>query len=590
MVNKMKKFWFGLCFSLFLTFTAQAQTLTADVNRREVPEGETFMLILTYDGSEKDTPDIGVLNDDFTIYSVGNSVKNQMINGNFSSERQWNLVLMPKSTGEITIPAIKLGSSESRPLTIKVIKASEAYSGDNLQNGTPHNQKPRFFIQGSIDTPNPFVQEQMNYTVTLYDAGGLQGQEPSFVNADAKDWVIRSLGNPEVKSVTINGINMREIKFNYALFPQRSGKLTVPQARFDGYYLTKSEPRVDPFRDLFRDDFMGFRLNMNDMFATRNPVTLVTKPIEADIKPIPQENGGNWWIPAQNVVLYSQFEPEKPQFKVGEAVKRNIYLKAEGVLDNQLPDISFKNIAGIKQYPEKPVVKSVVENGKVVSVAQIANVYIPNRAGEAVIPAISVDWFNVKTKKLEKATLPEIKINIEAGAPTAVSETVSAPEQEENQASVKTPVPSVPVSEPEPAVLHPYLLTGAAFALGILLTALFFMLRKKSVQPTADASVKDWRKYVIQKAKAGDLRALRDGIIEWCRDKYGDKSVSNLSDVAGIAGSKAFAAELDELSSALYSDNGSKWDAEKFLKAFASVGKQKNGKNAEKDILPKLYD
>lgn len=589
MVNKMKKFWFGLCFSLFLTFTAQAQTLTADVNRREVPEGETFMLILTYDGSEKDTPDIGVLNDDFTIYSVGNSVRNQMINGNFSSERQWNLVLMPKSTGEITIPAIKLGSSESRPLTIKIIKAGEAYSGDNLQNGTPQpNQKPRFFIQGSIDTPNPFVQEQMNYTVTLYDAGGLQGQEPSFVNADAKDWVIRSLGNPEVKSVTINGINMREIKFNYALFPQRSGKLTVPQARFDGYYLTKSEPRVDPFRDLFRDDFMGFRLNMNDMFATRNPVTLVTKPIEADIKPIPQENGGNWWIPAQNVVLYSQFEPEKPQFKVGEAVKRNIYLKAEGVLDNQLPDISFKNIAGVKQYPEKPVVKSVVENGKVVSVAQIANVYIPNRAGEAVIPAISVDWFNVKTNKLEKATLPEIKINIEAGAPTAVSETVSDPEQEENISPDKREKTTVTPSGS--TAFNPYLLTGMAFILGILLTALFFMLHKKSVQPTAGVSVKDWQKYVIQKAQAGDLRALRDGIIEWCRDKYGNHSVTNLSDVAKTVGSKAFAAELDELSSALYSGNENEWNKDKFLKTFTGIGKQKTGKNAEKDILPKLYD
>lgn len=589
MVNKMKKFWFGLCFSLFLTFTAQAQTLTADVNRREVPEGETFMLILTYDGSEKDTPDIGVLNNDFTIYSVGNSVRNQMINGNFSSKRQWNLVLMPKSTGEITIPAIKLGSSESRPLTIKVIKAGEAYSGDNLQNGTPQpNQKPRFFIQGSIDTPNPFVQEQMNYTVTLYDAGGLQGQEPSFVNADAKDWVIRSLGNPEVKSVTINGINMREIKFNYALFPQRSGKLTVPQARFDGYYLTKSEPRVDPFRDLFRDDFMGFRLNMNDMFATRNPVTLVTKPIEADIKPIPQENGGNWWIPAQNVVLYSQFEPEKPQFKVGEAVKRNIYLKAEGVLDNQLPDISFKNIAGVKQYPEKPVVKSVVENGKVVSVAQIANVYIPNRAGEAVIPAISVDWFNVKTNKLEKATLPEIKINIEAGAPTAVSETVSDPEQEENISPDKREKTTVTPSGS--TAFNPYLLTGMAFILGILLTALFFMLHKKSVQPTAGVSVKDWQKYVIQKAQAGDLRALRDGIIEWCRDKYGNHSVTNLSDVAKTVGSKAFAAELDELSSALYSGNENEWNKDKFLKTFTGIGKQKTGKNAEKDILPKLYD
>lgn len=589
MVNKMKKFLFGLCFSLFLTFSAQAQTLTAEVNRSEIPEGETFMLTLSYDGNENDTPDIGVLNDDFTIFSVGNTVRNQMINGKFSRERQWNLVLMPKSAGEITIPAIKLGNSESRPLTIRVIKAGEAYSGDNMQNGMPQpNQKPRFFIQGSIDTPNPFVQEQMNYTVTLYDAGGLQGSEPTFVNADAKDWIIRSLGNPEIKSVTINGINMREIKFNYALFPQRSGKLTVPQARFDGYYLTKPEQRIDPFRDLFHDDFMGFGLNMNDMFATRNPVTLVTKPIEADIRPVPQENGGNWWIPAQNVVLYSRFEPENPQFKVGEAVKRNIYLKAEGVLDNQLPEINFKNIAGVKQYPEKPIVKSVVENGKVISIAQIANVYIPNRGGEAVIPAISVDWFNVKTNKLEKATLPEIKINIADGGADTAAESYSEPQRDEivpeKTAVKKSAVVSQPVS------VNPYLLTGAAFAAGILLTALFFVLRKKSVPSVSAAPVKDWRKYVLQQAKAGNLRALRDGIIEWCRNKYGDGNIANLSDVAKIVGDKTFANELEKLSSALYSGAENEWTAEKFIKTFDNLGKQKTGKNTERDILPKLYD
>lgn len=151
------------------------------------------------------------------------------------------------------------------------------------------------------------------------------------------------------------------------------------------------------------------------MFATRNPVVLNTKQIEVNVRPIPPANNGNWWLPAESVKLYAEWSPQRPVFKVGEAVSRTVYLKAVGVVENQLPDIKFRDVAGLKQYPEKPVAQNAVENGQVVAVKKNANVYIPDKAGNIAVPEISVDWFNVRTGRMERAVLPAANIQVQPG-------------------------------------------------------------------------------------------------------------------------------------------------------------------------------
>lgn len=108
-------------------------------------------------------------------------------------------------------------------------------------------------------------------------------------------------------------------------------------------------------------------------------------------------------------------EPAAAVFKVGEAVSRTVYLKAVGVVENQLPDIKFRDVAGLKQYPEKPVAQNAVENGQVVAVKKTANVYIPDKAGNIAVPEISVDWFNVRTGRMERAVLPAANIQVQPG-------------------------------------------------------------------------------------------------------------------------------------------------------------------------------
>lgn len=589
----MKKFLGTLILSLLLVSEAFAQTLSASVNRASVPEGETLMLSLEYDGASiNDSPDLSVLDKDFTIYSVANSFGMQLVNGKMSQSRQWNLILMPKSTGELVIPAITLGKASSSPLNIKVVKAGTA-SPEKVQDSEADKPAaPRYSLRGRVNNNNPYVQQEIIYKLSLYDSGGLQGGEPVFEQNSSKDWVIRSLGEPEVRPMTINGKNMREIIFSYAMFPQKSGNLTIPSARFDGYYLTKSPGRRDPFQDLFGDDMLSAGFGMADMFATRNPVTLRSDPINVEVKAVPGNNGGKWWLPAQNVMLYGTWEPANPAFKVGEAVSRTVYLKATGVIDSQLPDIKFKQIPELKQYPEKPQTQMTVENGSVVSAAKIVNVYIPNKPGMMTIPAVEIDWFNVKTGQYDKAVLPEAIIKVEGNALPEPKKTIpaAAPAATSAQSPAESNAQNMIVSETvigKSKMTEIILLLIGAFGLGIVIS--YLVLRPKNNGAGCQPEIRDYRKYIISKAKAKDLRSLRDAIIEWSRDKYGAVKAANFNDVNKLVKDKAFEDELNKITAELYSDNTSGWNSAEFINVFEKVYKKKASKKNEQKLLPDLY-
>lgn len=568
----MKKICFGLLLSLGLISEAWAQSFTATINRNPVPEGETFVLTLELkDADTSATPDLSALNQEMTVLSVSNGYRTSIVNGAVSKSRQWSLVLIPNHAGEITIPALSLDTYRTQPIKLTVTPVG-------AENKFPENQKadaPKFKMTGEVATTSPYVQQQLNYRLKLYDAGGLQGNAPYFVSNN-DDWVIKSLGEPKVETKIVNGQSLRELTFDYALFAQKSGNLTIPPVRFDGYYLTKST-RKDPFAQFFSDDdfFAGFGLN--DVFASKNQVVLNTKPIAVAVRPAQTES--DWWLPAENVSLSAAFEGNKPVFKVGEAVSRTVHMKAVGVLDNQLPEINFQKSNGLKQYPEKPQIEMRVEDGKVVSYARITNVYIPEQGGEIELPEIKVNWFNTKTNTAETAVIPAYKAVVSG-------QTTQTKQPKQPAAKEKTPEKAAaaePVNIPDNAKMI-WLLTGA-FIGGILITLLLIKLASK-LSALPDNS----KRAVIAAAKSKDLHALREALIVWTQEIFPERTIVNFQDVADAFSSEALSKELDKIREALYSTSTVSWNPEEFLAVFATVSKHiKKQKRTPHDPLPKLY-
>ena len=595
----MKKFGIALALALSFSFQALAQTLTATVNRNLVPEGEAFILTLTLDEAQNNSlsPDLKPLENDFSVYSVSNSSQINIINGVRSDTKQWNIGLIANKTGEVSIPAIKLGNLSSKPIVMKIISAEQAAQNAAASGNTSASQsaQPRYSMKAEVNTPHPYVQQQVDYTVTILDTGGLQGDAPYFKDNGSNDWIIKTAAAPTVDSKTINGKTIREIKFHYALFPQKSGKLKLPQAYFRGFYLTQDRVAYDPFEDLFGNSLAGSGFGFADMFATQNPVNLTTKPIEIEVKPIPESNQGSWWLPAESVELYSEWEPQNPKFMVGEAVSRTIYLKATGVVENQLPEIKFPSINGIKQYPEKPISESRLNNDKIVSIQKAVDVYIPNTEGNITLPEIRVPWFNVLTNRMEVASLPATTIKVAAGKNSVAEELSSGAPNGADSATVNNNTNSTP-NAPLAASSVPsqsnnyqtYFMIAMAFFLGIVFS---YLLLKSRLSPKDDRKneIKDFRAYIIKKAQEKDLRGLRDGLFEWCEQAHPEQKVLNLREVIKFNPDKDFEQAINSLMKGLYADNAQDWDSESFIAAFEKVYKRSKGAQKLKKPLPELY-
>ncbi len=586
----MKKWILFVVLNLLMISQAEAAVLTAKVNRNPVPAGETFVLSLEYDGDPGSSrPDFSVLNRDFNVYMVSNSYRGSYSGGQMKKTYIWNVSMAADQAGTYTIPPLKVGNASSRAISLKVV--DPAAMPDDLQNASA---APRFAVSRSIDNADPLVQQQINYSFKITTSEALQGNAPQFMAVGGGDeWIIRSLGDPRIESKIQNGVEVKEITFNYALFPQKSGSLVIPEVRFEGYYLDPEAHRNNSVQSLlgaFRgldDDAFGL-----GMFGARVPVTLKARPISIEVGKIPEENNGYWWLPAKKAEIYSDWQKKLPQFKSGEAVNREIYLRVTGVIDTQLPKIKFAEIPGVKQYPEKPAIQSEVKNGDVVSVMKINTVYIPEKSGPLTIPAITVHWYNVDSGKMEKAVLPAVTVQVPPGAtlPTAEETASAAPSRgEQLKTLAEDEVKLLKNAAPAPVIW--YIVT--AFAAGIAAAAGLFglwMLRhprqknkEETVAPAAPVSV-------AKAVRSNDLRAIRDNVMAWGRKQYPQAQVRNLDDIAKLSGDPQFAVQLQQLRKALYSGTPEGFDAAKFMNVFADVSRnRKKQSSKEAQPLPELY-
>lgn len=601
----MKKFWLILLAVFACISGAEAAGLQAEVDRNILPQGETFVLSIKYDGGKTNQqPDFSVLEKDFSIFSMGTSFQHNYINGKISQSQEWQLVLMPRATGKIEIPSVSLGNKTSNPVQIEVIPAT----AQNMQKEVSSPQKPRFAIEAEIDNKNPYVQQEVNVMLKLYDTGGMQIERVVPLNLNENDWVVRSMGSPELESTVINGRSTRVIKLGYALFPQRSGRLTIPAFAAEGFYLTRSK---NPMRQIFDDAFgpMGMSAGFDDVFATKNPVSVATEPVQIEVKPIPSQSRGAWWIPAEKVELFSEWKPNPPQFKVGEAVTRNIYLKAVGVIDNQLPSIDFKDSGSLRQYPEKPVTEMKLEGDKIASLRMISTVYIPSEAGQAQVPEVKVNWFNVKTGQNETAVLPAMTVNVLPNAALAEAEKEAAAEKVSPTKVKATETQPVQAAEThlnkksdeaieqsrlrkeQHAGYDKYVWMVVAFLAGIIITYLLLSRKRGSSEQEDVLSVRDYAKLVVRSAKAKDLKKLRDNLILWSRQYSGREDITNLNDVAQALNQPEMSRLLDEISEKLYNPSTTVWDNTAFIACFEKLSRHsKSGSHAEDKRLPDLYD
>jgi len=170
-------------FSLMATLIWADESVNVTVDRRDIIEGESIILTVTAN-NVKSYPEVRLPEmPDFKVVSGSNKFSSKNIQLNNSGKRTQNSTitlswsLIPKRTGQLTIPALKIQVGKKPyllpPITVSVSKRGSSQSGKVSQ----------YFIEAKVDNQTPYRGEQTTLTYTLYTKvvpTSFDGDEPNF--------------------------------------------------------------------------------------------------------------------------------------------------------------------------------------------------------------------------------------------------------------------------------------------------------------------------------------------------------------------------------------------------------------------------
>ena len=387
----------GMTLTFILIAPAQAE-VTASLDRSAVPEGDSVILQIRVQGDNDAEPDISPLREQFHVVSQSQSSQLQFINGTRSTTKDWFIQLFPKTTGKITIPSLMVGNEQTQPIEVNILKQS---------NTNASGERSDLYLEVEAEKQQVYVQAQLLYHVRLFYAIEL-AEGASLTPPDSADFLVHKMGEDKVYEQVVKNKPYRVVERTYSLFPQKSGTLHIPSIQLQGNILDRNSPQSQNFGSLF------------PQFNTRTrPVQLQSESPTIEVLPKPSSFSGQWWLPAKSVTLEQEWSGDLAVWKAGEPLTRTIKIVAEGILDNQLPEIASKYPATLKTYPDQPNRATVDKTKGVLAVVDQKIALIPTQAGDMEIPAFELQWWDTDSNQMRVAKLPAQTLHILPGSANA---------------------------------------------------------------------------------------------------------------------------------------------------------------------------
>ncbi len=351
-------------------------SLVASVDRTIISDQDSIILtVRASDEAFNTKPDFSAIEADFEIISNSSRSNSSftIINGKTSavSYKDHELILRPKRIGTLMIPPIPAGNVFSQPISILVQQRTPAQRA----------QMDRFvFFETDVDTTETYVQEQVLYAVKLFYTGDVSGDfSQALVLPDA---VVETLETEKRYESIHKGRRYYVLEKRYAIFPQRSGVLTIPRARFRG------------------------TLGRGGNFSARQTVHAMSDAPTINVKTIPESFSGDTWIPTRALDVTASWSEAPPTFRVGEPVNRKLTISATGLPASLLPLMEAMTIENAKVYADPPVTENRVGTDGITALQVTTFGIVPTREGRITLPEIRILWWNTQTDREEAAVIP----------------------------------------------------------------------------------------------------------------------------------------------------------------------------------------
>lgn len=538
MVPMKRLLWLGFLLSVSAFVRAD---LSVKVEPAHPKMGESIMLTITDVGGSNQavTPNITPLENDFTITGTQRSMNYSIYNGQTHAVVQWLIQMEPKKAGTLTIPAITVGTQKTLSQTIEV--KEENFSQTSVMDES-------VYLKTEVDEKNPYVNQEVTYTVKVYYSVRLM--DPQYIPPEVDDALLRPIGETQQFQEIINNKRYIVEQQKYAIFPQKSGALTIKSPRFKAL-LFDAVPRQIQAKDA---------------------------PITLDIKPAPAKSATHPnWLPAKNIELSEKYSELGTNLSQGTTIVRTITLDARGVPAELLPNISLASGDKFSVYPEQSKPESVVDVDDLVGKTEIKATYLFNKAGVVEIPELQIPWFNTISGKNEVATLPARTFEIK--------ETVSS--QKNTDAPIKPETDAVQKDTSSNANTSNRLwYLVIVFALGWIVTAGLW-LRQSRKRPKDKKLYKTYVNTLECACLQNDAPSARLALLNWASLQWPDANIRNLMDIAQL--DDTLKKDVTTLSETLYSKKGkNSWKGDALWKVVSAIINRKRKKAKSKYVLPSI--
>ncbi len=547
---------------------AQGGPFSAVLDRDHIGLEDTFTLTLRYQGQTNESPDLNPLRQEFDIIHTQQGSHMQNINGQISSYQEWRLVMAPKKSGVFTLPALSLGQHTTQPLLITV---------DPQRNAGRSGSGSDIFVELETDRNTAHVQEQIILTLRLITPFSLDQLQLDSLDID--NALVVPLDEKQYQT-QIQGTPHGVIETRIAIFPQRSGTLTIPSLTYQVWVAS------------------GRRSLLSQFYGTPsgNMRRLRTEEKHITVKGIPAEFSGLPWLPVSDLTLEEHWSHSHDNLTAGEPVTRSIKIIAQGLTPGQIPPLTTTALDGLTFYPDQAQTDEQKSAQGVIGTRIETQAIVPTQGGRYTLPAIQLKWWDTVNQQVRTAELPARELRV-ADNPMAISTPQLPTTGVLNQPAGDAGSTQIIRIDNTPRWL--IAVSIATSLLSVLLAFLYWRSRSeiRAIRQlfTAEreeeqlAEDKAWR--LLKRASAdGDLPGLRKAVLTWARIHWRDQQLHSLQAVAAATRNPQLREHLLKLDAALYgSQPPGTWDSGELLQAIYACKKEK--RDAQKDArgLSPLY-
>ena len=354
--------------------------------------------------------------------SKSSSYSMQIINGHQSSVSSvtYGYTLMAQKTGTFSLPPITVNvggkNYTSNTVRIKVVagNANAANGGSSGQRGgsshpsrssssTPaHISNKDLFITVTANKTRVYEQEPVLLTYRVYtrvDLRQLGGKMP-----DLKGFMVKEVPLPQQKSFSVDSYNGQNynttVWSQYVMFPQQTGKLTIPSIKFDGI-VAFADPNVD-ILDAFFNGQSG---------SIERKKTIMTPSLNIHVSPLPEKPAG-FSGAVGNFTIKSVLKTPHP--RENESLNLQLQISGTGNVDLiKAPVVKFP--AEFDTYAPKQNAQSKLTAAGMTGTMTIDYVTVPKRKGKYTIPPVDFTYFDTSTNTYKTIHTQPVTIDVAKG-------------------------------------------------------------------------------------------------------------------------------------------------------------------------------